>query len=682
MILGLQHWHYHIDHDNIAWATFSKKDTAINTLDYETLAELKKIIDATENSHSIALVILSGKESGFIAGADIEQFQRCQNAEEGLRLILFGQEVFSALEKMKKPTLALIEGSCMGGGMELTLACRYRVACDVDSTQIGLPEIKLGIHPGWGGSIRLPRLIGAFQALPLMLSGKSLSARECLRLGIVHYALPKRECHHAVRSILTRSEHYVLRQSIFSRLFKKFSNMTGMRVLIARFLRRQVSKKTVMQHYPALDALISQWEKHGVSEEAYGYEAASLVSLFPTETSQNLIRLFFLQTRMKNLAKGSAPIYHVHVIGAGTMGGDIAAWCALQGIKVTLQDREVSFIAPAIARAQRLFAKKCRLKHLIQAANDRLIVDVSGDGVSQADLIIEAIYENLEAKQLLLKNIEQRAKSTAIFATNTSSIALDELNTALKDPSRLVGVHFFNPVSMMQLIEVVCTEKTEASVLARALGFVKQIKRLPLIVKSRPGFLVNRILMPYLMESVQLVEEGVSIEQIDRAAVKFGMPMGPIELADTVGLDICFSVAQELTQHMGGTVPEVLHNKVLQKQLGKKTSQGFYTYKQSKKQRVKTFGVPPLYIDDSDIADRLFYRLLNESLSCLSEGIVSDPDMLDAGIVFGTGFAPFRGGPIQYAKRLGFEKVRERFSYLEQKYGKRFAMHAYSREIV
>ena len=481
--------------------------------------------------------------------------------------------------------------------------------------------------------------------------------------------------------MLTRSEKHPLRQSVFSNIVKKMSNMSGVRPWIARFLRRQIRKKTVMEHYPALDALISQWEKHGVSEEAYAYEAASLVSLFPTETSQNLIRLFFLQTRMKGLAKGSAPIHHVHVIGAGTMGGDIAAWCALQGIKVTLQDREVSFIAPAIVRAQRLFTKKCRLKHLIQAANDRLIIDVAGDGVSQADLIIEAIYENLEAKQLLLKDIEQRAKSTAIFATNTSSIALDEMNTVLQNPSRLVGIHFFNPVSMMQLIEVVRGEKTDSEVLAQSLGFVKQIKRLPLVVKSRPGFLVNRILMPYLMESVQLVEEGVSMEQIDRAAVKFGMPMGPIELADTVGLDICFSVAQELTQHMGGSVPQILHNKILQKQLGKKTSQGFYAYKKSKKQRVKTFGMPVLYIDEADIVDRLFYRLLNESLSCLSEGIVGDASMLDAGMVFGTGFAPFRGGPIQYAKTLGFEKVRERFSYLEKKYGKRFAMHAYISEI-
>lgn len=678
-MMNLTNWKYEVDTQKIAWATFDKIDASVNTLDHVTLTELDTIIKEAESSDDvIGLIIRSGKKSGFIAGADIAQFQHCANPEEGLKLVLYGQEVFSHLEKMKKLTLALIEGACMGGGFELALACRYRVACDDESTVMGLPEIKLGIHPGWGGSIRLPRLIGSLQALPLILSGKSLSAYQAEKLKVVDYVLPKRELENAARSMILVPPQMMSPQRglgpSLKNLMIKISNINSIRPLIAHFIRNQVSKKTVMKHYPALEALITQWQKHGVSEDAYAYEAASLVSLFPTETAQNLIRLFFLQTRMKSGFKDIAPMKHVHIIGAGTMGGDIAAWCALNGIKVTLQDRDATYIAPAIMRAQMLLNKKLKLKHFVQAANDRLISDVTGEGVSHADMIIEAIYENLEAKQNVLKDIEKRAKPTAIFATNTSSIALDEMNTVLADPSRLVGIHFFNPVAMMQLVEVVRGEKTSESVVTQAMAFVKQIKKLPLMVKSRPGFLVNRILMPYLMESMKLVEEGIAMEKIDEAAVQFGMPMGPIELADTVGLDICLSVAQELTKYYGGEVPKTLLDKVAQKQLGKKTSHGFYQYHHGKKEK-QTSDTSTLAAET--IANRLIYRMLNESAKCLAESIVTDADMLDAGMVFGTGFAPFRGGPMQYAKTVGYAQVRAQFKTLQEQFGNRFEVDAY-----
>lgn len=682
----LKHWTYYLDSEKIAWAIFDKQSASVNTLDTETLEELEAIIQGTESNESIGLVIQSGKASRFIAGADIAQFQRCQNPDEGLKLVLYGQAVFSRLEKMQKPSLVIIDGACMGGGMELALASSYRIACDHEATQMGLPEIKLGIHPGWGGTVRLPKLIGAFKALPLMLSGRSLSAYQAYSLGIVDYLLPKRECARAASCII-KQHHQLGFASIHSSFRKKMtayvnkiSNMPFLRPLIAYMIRKQMAKKTIISHYPALEALISQWEKHGTAEEAYAYEAASLVSLFRTETSQHLIRLFFLQNRMKSLVSplsqpSESKIGHVHVIGAGTMGGDIAAWCALNGIKVSLQDKEGSYIVSAITRAKDLFNKKLKLKHLIQAANDRLIPDLAGDGVAHADIIIEAIYENLEAKQALFKAVEAKAKSSAILATNTSSIPLDEINKVLLNPSRLLGIHFFNPVSMMQLVEIVKGDKTSDEAICVAASFVKQIKRLPLKVKSHPGFLVNRILMPYLMESVLLVEEGVSLESIDSAAMQFGMPMGPIELADTVGLDICLSVAQELTQHMGGEVPNILKNKVAQKQLGKKTSQGFYQYEKGKKQACSLSS--SLVLDQELIADRLIYRILNESALCLSEGIVDEEDMLDAGMVFGTGFAPFRGGPLSYAHAMGSEHILARFKKLEEKYGQRFKAHPY-----
>ena len=393
-------------------------------------------------------------------------------------------------------------------------------------------------------------------------------------------------------------------------------------------------------------------------------------------TAQNLVRVFLLQERLKSLGKGvDFQPKHVHVIGAGTMGGDIAAWCALKGLTVTLQDREPKFIAPAVKRAHALFKKRLKVPHLIQAAKDRLIPDQHGSGVKSADVVIEAIIENKEAKQELFSQIESLLKPDTILATNTSSIPLDELSETLQQPDRLVGIHFFNPVAKMQLVEIVEGENTSQENKNKAAKFCRCIDRLPLPVKSSPGFLVNRILMPYLMEAVKLLEEGVPAQVIDRAATDFGMPMGPILLADTVGLDICLSVAEILGEALGLNVPEALRKKVKAGKLGVKSGQGFYQYKKGKQMKTKV-NVDNSDSHSEDIADRLILQMLNESIACLREGVIGNMDLVDVGMIFGTGFAPFRGGPMHYMEQRGRQDIVDRLKELEGQYGERFAADA------
>lgn len=672
-LVNYVHWKIEIK-NNITWAYFDKDNNAVNTINRDVLAELEKIIIDTDQSanNTLGLVIASNKKTGFIAGADIEQFTKISDSEEGFELIRYGQEVFNQLENMHKPTLALINGFCVGGGCELVLACKYRIAENSPKTRIGLPEILLGIHPGWGGTVRLPKLIGGLKAMPLILSGRTLSASAAKKLGLIDMAVPERQLESTVNYYFQNKPNQQ-KPGVVARL----SNGYLARIFLAKIMQKQVAKKANIKHYPAPYAAIEQWKNHGVSNSAYVPEAKSIAKLFMTSTAKNLIRVFFLQTQLKSLAKNTKNnINHVHVIGAGTMGGDIAAWCALNNIKTTLHDREIKFIAPAIARAEKLYKKKLKAPHLIQAALDNLIPDVNGEGAKTADLIIEAIFEDVKTKQDLFKQLESQAKPEAILATNTSSIPLDEINTVLVNPERLVGIHFFNPVSQMQLVEVVTGDKTSEEIANKSICFVKQIKRLPLPVKSSPGFVVNRILLPYLMESVLLIDEGFNKESIDKAAVDFGMPMGPIVLADTVGLDVCLSVAKELIKHYGGEVPQCLIDQVEQKNLGKKSGKGFYDYKNGKLIKSKNIKLAS-QVDLTQIQERLVYRMLNEAAACLREGVIESADLLDAGMIFGTGFAPFTGGPMNYARTESHSKVAEKLKGLSSKFGARFNLDAY-----
>lgn len=651
-----KNWRLETDKDQILWLILDKQNSSMNTIDRSVMEEFNTIIDQLERDTTHKAVILtSGKKKGFIAGADISQFTQFKDIQEATSVLTLGQQILNRFEALKIPTVAMIDGVCLGGGMEVALACTYRVAEESASTRLGLPEVKLGIHPGWGGTVRMPKLIGALQGMNMILSGHTVSGKQAAKLGFVDAAVPRRQLVHAAR-------HYALTRPAphEATFLQKLSNSKLSRQVLAPFLRKKLKEKISREHYPAPFHAIDNWEQVGVEGDApYEKEARSCGKLFFSDTCQNLVRVFFLQEKMKGLAKDiDYKPKHIHVYGAGTMGGDIAAWCAIQGFRVTLQDLEPKYVAGAIKRAYSTAKAKLKEPNRIQAAMDRLIPDIEGNGVSSADIIIEAIIEDLEVKRDLFKKIEAKAKPQAILATNTSSIPLDEINTVLEMPERLVGIHFFNPVAKMMLVEVVQGDKTSTEVMEKAISFVRQIDRLPLPVKSSPGFLVNRILMPYLLESVELMNEGVPMTAIDKAMTKFGMPMGPITLADTVGLDVCLSVAKHLGKYYETPIPSKLEQMVAEKKLGRKTGEGFYKYDKNGKQ-IK----PPETYDKplEDISNRLVLRMLNEAFACLREGVVTSDDLLDAGMIFGTGFAPFRGGPIHYAKSQGIEELYQQY---------------------
>ena len=665
-----QHWRLEHDDEDIAWLYIDKADATTNVLSREVLEELDELLQSVATERPKGLVIGSAKETGFIAGADIREFTTLGSKQEALTLISRGQRVFDRLAGLDLPTVAMIKGFCLGGGMEMALACRYRIADEDPKTKLGLPEVKLGIHPGFGGSVRLPPMIGAPAAMDLMLSGRLISARAAKRLGMVDYAVPTRRLEDAARGVIRQAPKPAEASG-----WKGWTNSDLVRPLLARVLRKKVAKKARPEHYPAPYALIDLWSKHmGDPPRMMREEAASVARLAIGETAKNLVRVFFLQEQMKSLGKKGdfAPKY-VHVIGGGVMGGDIAAWCALRGLNVTIQDRSHEAIARVIKRAHKLYRKKLKKPLLVRAALDRLMPDIHGVGVARADVVIEAIFEDVDAKQSLYRDVEPQMKAGALLATNTSSIPLEVLGSCLAQPNRLVGLHFFNPVAMMQLVEIVKTDTTDAGVVKQAAAFCRHIDRLPLPVRSAPGFLVNRVLMPYLLEAVTLVEEGVPAAVVDREALAFGMPMGPIELADTVGLDICLSVANILGKELGLPVPAQLEEMVNKGRLGRKSGQGFYRYENGKR------GNPVIeknYTPPADLSDRMMMRFLNEAMACLREGIVESEELLDGGVIFGTGFAPFRGGPMNYIDTQGKAVLRQKLQALQSSHGDRFMADA------
>jgi 3-hydroxyacyl-CoA dehydrogenase/enoyl-CoA hydratase/3-hydroxybutyryl-CoA epimerase len=634
-----RHWRWETDREGLAWLTFDKQGEAANTFSREALEELAALVEEVRKANPKGLVIRSAKE-GFIAGADVEEFTRFKSPQEALAFVRLGWDVFQKLHDLPFPTTAMINGFCMGGGLELALACRYRVALDDPKTRLAFPEVMLGIMPAWHGVQWLPKLVGPGAALDLLLTGKALDARRAKRIGLVDQAVPLRIFENTAR-MLTLEAPAKRPLPFVQRLLLR------MRGVVVSSARKQVARKARREHYPAPYAILELWRKYdGDPFAAESDPACSISALFAHPTTANLIRIFFLQERMKAVAKGvDFKARHVHVIGAGVMGGDIAAVCALRGISVTLQDTAPERIAPAIKRAAKLFERRLRDPRRVRDALDRLIPDVPGAGAARADVVIEAIFENLEAKRALFAKVESVARPQAILASNTSSLRLSDIATALKDPSRLVGIHFFNPVPQLQLVEVVSSQGTNPEAARKAAAFVRQIDKLPLPVKDAPGFLVNRVLGPYMQNAFRMLDEGVKPETLDRAMEDFGMPMGPAELADTVGLDICLAAGRALAKNATeADVPEILANKVALGQLGRKTGQGIYRYENGKPVK----GQPDAY--ERTLIDALIDPYLAEAKAVLAERIVADEDLVDAGLIFGTGFAPFRGGPLHYLK--------------------------------
>lgn len=645
--MSFTYWTLEHDADGITWVTLDRTDASANTLASFVMDELAQVLDVLDEVRPRGLIFRSGKRAGFIAGADIEEFKG-MDAATGRRLMQRGWDLYNRLAAVKYPTLALIHGHCMGGGLELALACRYRVVVDEPGTRLALPEVKLGIVPGWGGMLRLPQLIGPAAALDMMLTGRSVDARRAKKMGLADECVPPRVMRQAAQMLVV-SGRPRRRPPLLQRLLNG-----PLRGIVAKQARKSVAQKAQPEHYPAPYALIDMWQNHGGNALAVPAGAAtSLDALINSPTTANLVRVFFLQERLKSFGKIEGLKFepqHVHVIGAGVMGGDIAAWCALRGLRVSLQDQTMTRIAPAVQRARQLFERQLREPRLVRQAMDRLMPDPQGQGVAQADVIIEAIFENLEAKQKLFVELEARARPDALLASNTSSLRLGDIALALRHPERLVGIHFFNPVAQMPLVEVVRSALTQAGLADKAAVFVRKLDKLPLPVADAPGFLVNAVLAPYLEEAMRCVDEGIAPELVDRAATDFGMPMGPIELADTVGLDIAAMVGTQLVSgphgsQPGSEPPRRLGELLAAGQLGRKTGQGYYRYADGKPLKAAAGEVP------AGLTERLIEPMLIAAQAIVDAGIVSDADAADAGVIFGTGFAPFRGGPLHYRAR-------------------------------
>ncbi len=665
--LRFQHWQPTRDEDGIVVLTLDRAGSSVNAMNRAVLDELSEIVERLSFEPPKGVVIRSGKNAGFVAGADLKEFEGFARSGTVLDAIENGQRVLQKLARLPCPTVAAIHGHCMGGGTEMSLACRYRVASRDPSTRIALPEVKLGIFPGWGGSARLPRLVGAPAALEMMLTGRNVSAANAKAMGLVDVLTSPELLVDAAKELIRHPRQ----RAFMQRATAWATNTWPARQILGPILVKQTAAKVRKDQYPAPFALIETWRRGGSSiKQRLKLEARAVAKLATTPTARNLVRVFFLQERLKSLGGGAEHgIKHVHVVGAGVMGGDIAAWCALRGFEVTLQDREMTFVQPALDRAKSLFEKRLKTADRIAPAQARLKADVEGAGIADADLMIEAIFENAEAKEALYRATEPKMKADALLATNTSSIPLAELGKAVQTPARFLGLHYFNPVALMPLIEIVRHDGLDAAIEKRALAFCKAIDKLPVPVAGTPGFLVNRILMPYMLEAARALSEGIPGPVIDKAAKKFGMPMGPIELIDTVGLDVAASVGKELGPFLGLDIPPGLAELVDRVKRGKKDGEGFYMWEDGKPKKPE---VDPNYIAPEDLEDRLILPLLNEAVACLHDKVVDDADLLDAGVIFGTGFAPFRGGPIQHVRDTGADALKAKLDALEQKYGARF----------
>lgn len=647
--LSLQHFVIELDQDRILWLGIDRANEKVNSLGREVLEEFEQIVDALYADTPLGVVVYSCKTTGFIVGADIREFEGMSDPAEVSANIRQVHASFTRFEKLPCHKVAAVEGFCLGGGLEVALLCDWRIALDNGNTKFGFPEVNLGIIPGFGGTARSLRLLGGQKAMELMLTGRMLSPRPARAMGLIDEVVDR---HGSLRWAARRAVLKGRKNKGISKVDQLTLTLPARKAL-AKIMRKTVKAKARPEHYPAPYYLIDLYETLGGNfDQVLEGEARGVGKLMVGETSRNLRRVFNLMESLKALGKadkstGDWKPRRLHVIGAGVMGGDIAAWAALRGLEVTLQDREMQYIEPAIKRAHKLFAKKLKSSAKVAAAKNRLIADVEGTGAAQADVVIEAIFENLQAKQDLFKALEPKLKPDAVMASNTSAIPLEQIAAELSDPARLIGIHFFNPVAQMPLVEVVIGADSDPVAVKRGQIFCNAIGKFPLPVKSAPGFLVNRALAPYMLAATKIHNtEGTPFAVLDAAAKQFGMPMGPVELADTVGLDVALSVAKNLLPDEVDGIA-ALQAKVDAKKLGKKNGEGFYVWKEGKPQK------DSVTTDKATLAalgSRLIQPLLAECEAALAEAVVESADLLDAGIIFGTGFAPFRGGPLHYLK--------------------------------
>jgi 3-hydroxyacyl-CoA dehydrogenase / enoyl-CoA hydratase / 3-hydroxybutyryl-CoA epimerase len=643
---ALKDWKFSIDQEGISWAMFDREGESANALGRRPIEELAAIVDSVDagaKAKTISgLIIGSGKDKGFIVGADIREFEALDTEAKVIESIKTVNAMLDKLERLPVPVVAMIHGVCVGGGLELVLACHYRIATKDDSTRVGFPEVKLGIFPGFNGTARSIRQAGGMAAMTAMLTGSMIRAGAARGMGLLDQLVDSPQ---ALRWAARKAVQQKRKSAGVSGL-KSMTTMWPVRGFLAGKMRAETAKKVREDHYPAPFRLIDLFEKHGGDLNALKVaETTAFAPLMVSDTSRNLRRVFKLSEMLKAQApKGSTwKPTRVHVIGAGTMGADIAGWCVASGMEVTLQDLNEDAIKKGIEAQAKTLARKFKTKAQRDAAKLRLIADPKGDGIGRADIVIEAIVEKLEVKQKLFLSIEGKLKPGAVLASNTSSIMIEDIAEPLADPGRLIGIHFFNPVAQMPLVEVIHGTTSRDEEVKKGATFVTAIDKFPLITKSVPGFLVNRVLAPYMMAAMKRMEAGEEKEKIDEAARAFGMPMGPIELADTVGLDVCAHVGKILGKNADGSALDKL---VAAGSIGKKSGRGFYEWKDGKAVKAdKSYPKAGLLT----LGRELVEPLIAEAKRARDEGVVANADLVDAGVIFGTGFAPFRGGPLHFA---------------------------------
>ena len=659
--LSLKHFKLQWDTENILWCIMDKAGSGENTLDMDTLLELNDILNFA-NSNADELIgfgFLSAKKN-FIMGADINSFADLKDEETIRKLLDEAHSVYDKLDTLKIPTACGINGFCLGGGLETALAFKYRVVLNdsalKNKSSIGFPEVKLGIYPGFGGTFRSIGQLGAINGLTMMLTSKNYKPSGARALGIAHKLVDTRDkLRWDIRKKFLRAKGNI--PATKAGFMKDLPNNPLLKPFIYNKFKKELAKKVSQKHYPAPYKLLDIWKEAGSDyKKMQELEKSNFGAMMTSDTARNLQRIYHISNAMKGLAKASInkTIRNVHIIGAGTMGADIAIHCAGRGYRVTIQDLSEDMLAKAQKSAKKFFKKRLRKPDLVSQAMGRFVLDKDGDGLSTADVVIEAIVENLEIKQKLFADVESKVAKDTILATNTSAIPLEDIASGMNDKTRLIGLHFFNPAHTLPLVEVVKSQFVNTDCLNLGAKFVKDIGKFPLIVKSSPGFLVNRVLSPYIMKALELENAGTyNKETIDKACREFGMPMGPVELADTVGLDIMANVAKELKLSIPND--SKIAKLIADGNLGNKTGSGYYSWE---KNRPVKSGSVDSGADLMAIAHEIISPLWTEAKLCLDEQIVWEKDeqtscdLIDGGIIFGTGFAPHLGGALNYMKTL------------------------------
>jgi 3-hydroxyacyl-CoA dehydrogenase/enoyl-CoA hydratase/3-hydroxybutyryl-CoA epimerase len=683
------------DNGEIGIVYFDAEGERVNKLSTAVMMELERLVGELRQKELKCLLFMSAKKDIFCVGANIDEIKDIKDFEIGYQAGRRGQMIFQQVSELPYPTVAVIDGACMGGATELSLAMDYRAAGDNDKTKIALPEIKLGILPGWGGTQRLPKLIGLQRSLDVILSGKNLSAKKAWKLGIVDTIVPtewlKEKAIEFAREIIAgRGGKYKKRRKPRGMVNAFLENTFVGRRLIFSAARKNIMKLT-RGLYPAPLKALEVIEKTASMplEDGLEIEAKALGELLITPQSKNLVQLFFWMDEIKKengTDRGdieTKEILSAVTLGAGVMGGGIAQLFASKGIDIRVKDINYNAVTMAYRQAKDILKKQLKRRRITKfeylQTLHRISATVDFSGFKNSDVIIEAIVEDLNIKKAALAELEKRVKEDAIIATNTSSLRVDDMAEALTHKERFTGMHFFNPVHKMPLVEVVRGKHTSDETLAAVFKLALRLGKTPIVVNDGPGFLVNRLLLPYMVEAVSLLEEGYSIKKIDKAMLDFGMPMGPIELFDEVGLDVAYKVAKILRQTMSDRMAEsdILEKMTADKRFGKKNGVGFYRYEGKKKiddPSVSSYITVKNKTDltEEELIQRMIYPMVNEAARCLEEGIVRQARDVDIGMIFGTGFAPFRGGLLKYADDEGVVKIIERLKIFEEKYGSRF----------